>query len=560
MVVVPWVALGSFASGVGSLYLLAQLRDHWEKPGAKWFVATIATITVWCVTYGVALLVADTTIRRALETVTWVCLVWIGYFFMGFALGYTGRTNILESRSFAALGLIPLASSILALTNPLHALLWDGFRVATVFGASAVTYTFQPLGYLVILLSMLFVSVATVLLFDTVVSYGPLYRRQAIAVGLSPIPPGVAVLTWALGLGPAINLTTLLFLPHIALDSYAFVRSGMFEFHPATRRAGERAAIDDIATPVAIVDVDGRIINLNPAAEVMLAIEKRAALTDPLDAWIEGDEFDIEAERDRLGVENGGRRHEYKIQRTELTDDSGTHLGYTVVFQDITDEIQRERRLEVLNRFLRHNVRNESVVIQARAELLAAELEGEAAEHAATIEGAVDRLVESGDKARTLSEASGDDEALEPVDLADRVADIVAGLEPEYDGSVTVAVPADLTVRTQPALLSVVVTNLVENALQHVDDAAVKVTASAEDGAVALSVSDDGPGVPDHELGVLERGRETDLNHGSGMGLWLVRWAVTTLEGDLDFDTSDGTTVTVRLPRERPVPNDPATA
>jgi len=50
---------------------------------------------------------------------------------------------------------------------------------------------------------------------------------------------------------------------------------------------------------------------------------------------------------------------------------------------------------------------------------------------------------------------------------------------------------------------------------------------------------------------VLERGRETDLNHGSGIGLWLVRWTATTLEGDLDFDTSDGTTVTVRLPRER---------
>ncbi|MBX0322685.1 ATP-binding protein [Halomicroarcula sp. F13] len=557
---VPWLALGSFASGVGSLYLLAQLRDHWDKPGAKWFVATIATITVWCGTYGVAVLVSTPLVRRGLEAVTWVCLVWIGFFFLAFALGYTGRTTILESRLFRGLAAVPAVASLLALTNPLHALLWDGVRLTTVDGASLVQYTFQPLGYVVVFVAMLFVVFGTVLVFDTVISYGPLYRREAIAVGLSPVPPGLAVLVWALGIGPTANLTTLAFLPHIALDAYAFVRSDMFEFHPATRRAGERAAIDDIATPVAIVDVDGRIVNLNPAAERMLAVEKRSVLTDPLDGLLVGEAFAVGEAYDRFAVENGGRRDVYKVQQTELRDESDTHLGYTVVFQDITDEIQRERRLEVLNRFLRHNVRNESVVIQARAELLAAELDGDEADHAATIERAVDRLVESGDKARTLSEASVDADDVEPVDLRERVADVTSALAEEYGGTVDVDVPAALTLRTQPVLLGVVVTNLVENALQHVPGAAVSVSAHADGDDVVLTVADDGPGVPDHELSVLARGRETDLDHGSGIGLWLVHWAVQTLEGDLDFDTSDGTTVTVRLPRDRAVASDPAAA
>ncbi|QIO21499.1 histidine kinase N-terminal 7TM domain-containing protein [Haloarcula sp. JP-L23] len=557
---VPWLALGSFASGVGSLYLLAQLREHWDKPGAKWFVATIATITVWCGTYGVAVLVSTPLVRRGLEAVTWVCLVWIGFFFLAFALGYTGRTTILESRLFRGLAAVPAVASLLALTNSLHALLWDGFRLTTVDGASLVQYTFQPLGYVVVFVAMLFVMFGTVLVFDTVISYGPLYRREAIAVGLSPVPPGLAVLVWALGIGPTANLTTLAFLPHIALDSYAFARSDMFEFHPATRRAGERAAIDDIATPVAIVDVDGRIVNLNPAAESMLGVEKQSALTDPLDGLLVGDTFTVGEAYDRFAVENGGRRDVYKVQQTELRDAGDTHLGYTAVFQDITDEIQRERRLAVLNRFLRHNVRNESVVIQARAELLAAELEGEPADHAATIERAVDRLVESGDKARTLSTAGVDAEDIEPVALRERIEDTVRPLAEEYDGPVSVEVPDDLTLRTQPVLLGVVVTNLVENALQHVPDATVSVRAHADGDDVVLTVADDGPGVPEHELSVIERGQETDLDHGSGIGLWLVHWSVQTLEGDLAFDTSDGTTATVRLPRERAVVSDPAAA
>ncbi|WP_135305835.1 histidine kinase N-terminal 7TM domain-containing protein [Haloarcula amylovorans] len=550
---VPWLALGSFTSGVGSLYLLSRLRRHWGQPGAKWFVATITTMAVWCFTYGTALFVYDRTIRLALEMVGWVCLSWIGFFFVSFALGYTGRTAILGSRWFQSTALLPAAASALALTNPRHSLLWTGFSVDPTFGVAGATYTLRPLGSLAVLVTTLLVSFGTLLVFDTVVSYGPLYRREAIAVGLSPLPPGFALLAWAGGIGPApsLNFTTLLFLPHIALDAYAFVRSDMFEFHPATRRAGERAAIDDIATPVAIVDVAGRLVNLNPAAETMLAVEKRAALTDPLDDLLVGDELPLGTDRDRLGVENRERYREYKVQWTPLRNERDTNLGYTVVFQDITDELRRERRLEVLNRFLRHNVRNETVVIQARAELLTGALDGELGNHADTIDRAIARLAESGEKARTLSEM-GADEGVEAIPFRDRVVDVVESLEADHDGSVTVTIPDDLTLWTQPSVLAVLVRNLVENALEHGDvPVAVTATVSGPGDEIHFTVEDGGEGIPDHELGVLERGRETDLDHGRGVGLWLIRWTTTTLAGDLDFDTSDGTTVTVRLPRDR---------
>ncbi|KAA9399350.1 PAS domain-containing protein [Haloarcula sp. CBA1130] len=549
----PWLALGSFVSGLGSLYLLAQLRTHWDKPGARWFVATIVTQTVWCFSYGAALLVFDPALRLALEMASWLGIIWIGFCFLSFALGYTGRTNVLESSWYRGVAVLPIAGTVLVVTNPLHTVVWEGFRVVPAAGSAGADYAVLPMGLLTIIVAMLFVSFGTLLVFDTVVSYGPLYRSEALAVGLSPIPPGAGVLLWAGGIGPipAVNLTTLLFLPHVALDLYAFVRSDMFEFHPATRRAGERAAIHDIATPVAIVDEQGRVVNLNPAAEGMLAVDKHEALTKPLNGFLAGDTIETDGGGSRASIEAGGRHREFKIRQTALRDEAGTQLGYTVVFQDITDEIRRERRLEVLNRFLRHNVRNESVVIQARAELLAGELDGDHAEYAATIEQSVSRLIDSGEKARTLAEAGADDAALDSIVLADLVTEVIETASDEYSGSVTVEIPHDLRLTTQPALLEVLLANLVENALQHVPDAVVTVGATVEGNDVVLTVSDNGPGIPEHELGVLDRGRETDLNHGSGIGLWLIRWTATTLEGDLAFDTSDGTTVTVRLPKER---------
>ncbi len=141
------------------------------------------------------------------------------------------------------------------------------------------------------------------------------------------------MLLWAGGIGPvpAVNLTPLLFLPHVALDLYAFVHSDMFEFHPATRRAGERAAIHDIATPVAIVDEQGRVVNLNAAAEQMLAVDKHEALTEPLNDFLGGD--GIAPTGGVRGCHRSrGRHREYPVQQTALRDETVTQRGYIVSF------------------------------------------------------------------------------------------------------------------------------------------------------------------------------------------------------------------------------------
>jgi len=75
---------------------------------------------------------------------------------------------------------------------------------------------------------------------------------------------------------------------------------------------------------------------------------------------------------------------------------------------------------------------------------------------------------------------------------------------------------------------------------------AEKVVSTADD---LLSISDNGPGIPEAELAVRERGEETALQHGSGIGLWVVEWVISRSAGTLAFETdADGTDVTVWLP------------
>jgi len=61
-----------------------------------------------------------------------------------------------------------------------------------------------------------------------------------------------------------------------------------------------------------------------------------------------------------------------------------------------------------------------------------------------------------------------------------------------------------------------------------------------------LIIADNGPGISDHETAVLNRDKETDLQHGSGIGLWLVKWGTESFGGAVIFET-DGTGTRVRI-------------
>jgi signal transduction histidine kinase len=89
-----------------------------------------------------------------------------------------------------------------------------------------------------------------------------------------------------------------------------------------------------------------------------------------------------------------------------------------------------------------------------------------------------------------------------------------------------------------------------DDAVEHGgEEPTVTVTAERDHGDVVVRVSDDGPGIPDHELDVLSAGGESALEHGSGLGLWLVEWGTSALGADVAFDTDgDGTTASVTLP------------
>jgi PAS domain S-box-containing protein len=216
--------------------------------------------------------------------------------------------------------------------------------------------------------------------------------------------------------------------------------------------------------------------------------------------------------------------------------------------RDATDRKRRERLIHVLYRVLRHNLRNETTVITMLADALAERLDDENKEMAARIKRTATGLAALGDDARKLERNFDNPPEIRPMDVVDPVTAAITNVTERHpEASVTVETPDSAVANAAPRLQTAV-RELLDNAAIHAGEApSVDVTVATTDDEVLIRVADDGPGLPEQERTVLTTGKETSLAHGSGLGLWLVYWIVTSLDGTLAVDVEDGTRVEIRL-------------
>ena len=117
---------------------------------------------------------------------------------------------------------------------------------------------------------------------------------------------------------------------------------------------------------------------------------------------------------------------------------------------------------------------------------------------------------------------------------------------------------APVVVEGDPALLAVLVANLLTNAVRYNRAGGrVEVSLAAQGGAAEIRVRDTGVGIPAAALShVFDRFYRVDparsrASGGSGLGLAITRWIVEAHGGTIDVESvkGEGSTFTVRLPR-----------
>jgi PAS domain S-box-containing protein len=330
------------------------------------------------------------------------------------------------------------------------------------------------------------------------------------------------------------------------------------------------AVVEAVPVAVIVVGPDGDIQLWNDGAARTFGWSEAQIRGEPYRMLLApgvddiGDFPDQLRDGERLtGVETRHRRADgsildVRLWAAPLNRRTGELDGATVAVSDITEQKQREQRLSVLNRVLRHNIRNDLTVARGHLDMLADGTNPDT-DHLAVIEEHLTNVVELSDAARHIEQLRDADGDRTTQDLGPLLRERVDRLRLAYpNAEIDCNVPESSAVVAHD-LLPYALDNVLENAVEHNPSATPRVVVTVstetdgEPGYRTVRVEDDGPGLPDTERAVLTNGTETALTHSDGIGLWLTRWILRSSGGKLTVETSSlgGTSVSAHLQTPR---------
>ena len=133
----------------------------------------------------------------------------------------------------------------------------------------------------------------------------------------------------------------------------------------------------------------------------------------------------------------------------------------------------------------------------------------------------------------------------EPCPLKSIAKEVIASLAPtalEKGVQFELLADEEVSVRGNPALLRGLLRNLLDNSVKHtVSGTTIRVEIASEAGKVLLSVSDNGPGIPEEELKKVSERFYRPLgtqSSGSGLGLSIVKRIAEVHNAELQIGTA----------------------
>lgn len=346
------------------------------------------------------------------------------------------------------------------------------------------------------------------------------------------------------------------------------------------RRARERRlrtfreAVEHAGRMIYWMDREGTVEYVNPALEAQTKCDaadlvdeqtfplasrakSEVSIDDIVDTLVRGETWRTEF---TLSRDDGDHRTVDQTLRPIYND--GQVERFVGVAGDVTEKKRQKQQLSVLQRILRHDLRNNLNTILLSIQLARREETNDAARQQLdaaeqTVNETLSLIRDVKRFERTFETGEVDNEV---VDVCEVVREQLGVLRAEQTAvEVSDDLPETARVVTN-SLIERAIRNVLTNAVEHNDADTPEVRATLvrrhEDGEVEVRIEDNGPGIPDETVEVLSAEREGQLDHLSGFGLWAVHWVLTVSGGRLEFAENEprGTVTKLVLPAaNRPI-------
>lgn len=510
-----------------------------------------------------------------------------------FALHYTGNSELITRKRLLLGWIIPCITLVLIWTNDQHGLVWKDIYLEKTGAISFPATVAGPWFWVHTAYSYALILTGVALVIFHLQRAPGLFRAQSILPALALLTPlSVNVVTLAGLLPKSLDLTSSAFGISALFLIWDISRYRLLSLAPIARRV----VFDSILDCVIVLDWQNRLVDVNPAAAQLFAIETSEAIGDPLSAWLGqwgalldfclADTFgELEV---NLAIEEGAEEW-YNVQTTPIYGREPTPNGRLIVLHDVTERKLNEQAMitardEALkaDQFktqllakVSHELRTPLSVIHSYVELLQMPTYRDQPERQVvalnTIQENTRQLTKLVNDLLDSAQLDNGNLQLEsapfsPLELVKTVYNqfVIRAeskellLDYEIDPALPMQISGDFHRLRQ------VVANLVDNAIKYSETGQIDIRLSlVEAKQWMICVSDQGAGIPaeSHEM-IFEpfqvlQGARNGKSISYGLGLAIVRQLVSIMQGrvSVQSDTGKGSAFIVLLPLNVPDAN-----
>ncbi len=585
------ISLIYLAGGAICLAMAAVVWSRRPAPGVVPLVLFLLSGAFWTMLGALEAGAVALTDKILWTKIMYISVVSTGVFWLAFTLDYTGSTWWKRPRSLVLLGIIPVATLLIAWTNEYHGWLWSRiYLTGSVLGTNSV---WEPGPWYLVNPIFQYLLYAWGIFNLCRFGFGRyrVFRKQVIVILVATLLPVVGSVLYVTGIRIAggYDLTPLYISAAALIYSFTVSRSQFFQVLPIAYQA----LVKSIPDGVLILNPRGIVVEMNPAAETIMGKEVSAVLGKSLfSVWPEVDmvlaaskEFaHTELKTDDRGPGNHRERvRVLDLSAVTLLDHQEKYAGTLVLFRDISEIKKAQQRIELLydkeralsrsleeeinkrsqySRAIVHELRAPLTAIIASSDMLGEQIKDSLQQRmlqnirrsSVNLEQRVNELFELARGEMGLLK-------IEPAvfDLRRLIEETAAELEPVITGKglkLRVGVsPGELPVSGDRGRLKQVIVNLAGNAIKFTEKGEIVIKAGpSEAGGLVVMVEDTGCGMEQEELENLfdpyRRKARAGGRSGLGIGLALSKIIVELHRGQIRAESTPGkgTAVSFTLP------------
>jgi diguanylate cyclase (GGDEF)-like protein/PAS domain S-box-containing protein len=307
---------------------------------------TLWGVTIWSLSYGIAIGVHDLTAR-----IFWAKMLHIGVVLTAISTilllaYYLGHPEWLTWRNLFVLSAIPLSGLILTWTNEWHALIWSQIQLRIDGSLGLTDVTFGPFFWIYAAYNGLVWLVCVVVFVRAALVSPYLERQQARSMLAGVLMPGLALSIDLARIKAfhGVDVLPLGFSLAAFMIAWGLFRYQLFKIVPVAREI----VLDKIIDGVLVLDKDGRIVDANPAMLRMISHPVSRIIGQPvsqiLDGQLElvGRYRNVPKAQTQIVLYTGDKLSYYDLFISTLYVRRNQFNGQVLLLHDITERKQAE--------------------------------------------------------------------------------------------------------------------------------------------------------------------------------------------------------------------------